>query len=123
MSSGPADTGACWANCLATMYLIPASSTGLARWGNELTCAGSHLRMVDLCSKVGGTGVDEEPGMRSLICAASVLAVVAFACLSAGSAGASDDDEETPTIKTVMEKAAQETPKSPVNNLKAAAQG
>jgi hypothetical protein len=57
--------------------------------------------------------------MRSLICAASVLAVVAFACLATGSVGASDDDEETPTIKTVMEKL-HKGAKSPVNNLKAA---
>ncbi len=57
--------------------------------------------------------------MRSLICAAGVLAVMAFACLAGGSAGASDDDDETPTIKTVMEKL-HKGAKSPVNNLKAA---
>ncbi len=60
--------------------------------------------------------------MRSLICVASVLAVLAFACLAAGTAGASDDDEETPTIKTVMEKL-HKGAKSPVNNLKAALKG
>jgi hypothetical protein len=58
--------------------------------------------------------------MRSLFCAASVLAFVAMACLAAGSAGASsDDDEETPSIKTVMEKL-HKGAKSPLNSAKAA---
>ncbi len=60
--------------------------------------------------------------MRSLMCAASVLACVAVACLSAGSAGASADDEETPTIKTVMEKL-HKGAKSPVNTVKAELKG
>jgi cytochrome c556 len=43
--------------------------------------------------------------MRPLFCAASLLAFVALAFLASGGAGASiDDDEETPSIKTVMEK-------------------
>ena len=58
--------------------------------------------------------------MRPLFCAASVLAFVAMACLAAGSAGASPgDDEETPSIKTVMEKL-HKGAKSPLNTAKAA---
>jgi cytochrome c556 len=57
--------------------------------------------------------------MRPLFCAASVLAFVAAACLAAGSAGASADDDETPSIKTVMEKLHKGT-KSPLNSAKAA---
>ena len=60
--------------------------------------------------------------MRPLFCAASVLAFVAIACLAAGSAGASDDDEETPSIKTVMEKL-HKGAKSPLNTVKAALKG
>jgi cytochrome c556 len=60
--------------------------------------------------------------MRPLFCAASVLAFVAVACLAAGSAGASDDDEETPSIKTVMEKLHKGT-KSPLSSVKAALKG
>jgi cytochrome c556 len=60
--------------------------------------------------------------MRPLFCAASVLAFVAVACLAAGSAGASDDDEETPSIKTVMEKL-HKGAKSPLNAAKAALKG
>jgi cytochrome c556 len=74
--------------------------------------------MVDFCSHVGETTRDKEPWMRPLFCAASVLALVALACLTAGSAGA-QDDEENPSIKTVMEKL-HKGAKSPVNNLKTA---
>jgi cytochrome c556 len=59
--------------------------------------------------------------MRPLICAASVAAFVALACLAAGSVGAADDDE-TASIKTVMEKL-HKGAKSPLNNLKAALKG
>src|SRR5262245_40206709 len=57
--------------------------------------------------------------MRPLFCAASVLAIVAAATLAAGSARAWDDDEETPSIKTVMEKL-HKGAKSPLNSVKAA---
>ena len=45
-----------------------------------------------------------------------------LACLAAGSAGASDDDDETPSIKTVMEKL-HKGAKSPLNTVKAALKG
>jgi cytochrome c556 len=57
--------------------------------------------------------------MRPLFCAAGLLAFVAAACLASGSAGASNDDEETPSIKTVMEKLHKGTT-SPLNKVKAA---
>ena len=57
--------------------------------------------------------------MRPLFCAASMLAFMALASLAAGSAGASDDDEETASIKTVMEKL-HKGGKSPLANLKTA---
>ncbi len=60
--------------------------------------------------------------MRSLICAASVLAVVTFACLAAGSAGA-QDEEETPAIKVIMQKLHGKEKTSPLNALKAALKG
>jgi cytochrome c556 len=57
--------------------------------------------------------------MRPLLCAASVLAFVAMACLAAGSARAWDDDDETPSIKTVMDKL-HKGAKSPLNTVKTA---
>ena len=59
--------------------------------------------------------------MRPLFCAASVATFVALACLAAGSVGAADD-EESVSIKTVMEKL-HKGGKSPLNNLKAALKG
>jgi cytochrome c556 len=57
--------------------------------------------------------------MRPLFCAASLLAFVAVACLAAGSAGASNDDDETPSIKTIMQKL-HKGATSPLNTVKAA---
>jgi cytochrome c556 len=62
---------------------------------------------------------NKERSMKPLFCVGSLLAMTAFACLAAGSAGASDDDEETPSIKTVMEKL-HKGKDSPLNTLKAA---
>ncbi len=59
--------------------------------------------------------------MRPLFCAASVLAFVTIACLAVGAASARDDDE-TPSIKTVMEKL-HKGAKSPLNTVKAALKG
>ncbi len=56
--------------------------------------------------------------MKVLICAASVLMVLAMAGLMAGPAGASSDDE-TPSIKKIMETL-HKGQKSPLNTVKAA---
>jgi cytochrome c556 len=59
--------------------------------------------------------------MRPFLSAASVLALLGFACLAANPAGISDDDDD-PSIKTVMEKL-HKGAKSPLNNVKAALKG
>jgi cytochrome c556 len=56
--------------------------------------------------------------MKVLICATSVLMVLAMAGLVAGPAGASSDDE-TPSIKKIMETL-HKGQKSPLNTVKAA---
>jgi cytochrome c556 len=60
--------------------------------------------------------------MRPLFCAASLLAFVTIACLAVGAAAARDDDDETPSIKTVMQKL-HKGAKSPLNTVKAALKG
>jgi fructose-specific component phosphotransferase system IIB-like protein len=56
--------------------------------------------------------------MKGLICAASVVFVLAMAGLTAGPVGASSDDE-TPSIKKIMETL-HKGPKSPLSTVKAA---
>ena len=56
--------------------------------------------------------------MKFLICTASVLSVLALAFFAAGPAGASSDDE-TPSIKKIMETL-HKGQKSPLSTVKAA---
>jgi cytochrome c556 len=59
--------------------------------------------------------------MRSLFCAAGVLAVLAMAGLVSGPAGATSDDE-VPSIKKVMDKL-HKGKTAPLNTVKAALKG
>jgi cytochrome c556 len=57
--------------------------------------------------------------MRRFLCAASLTVFMVMACLAAGAASARDDDEQTPTIKAIMEKL-HTGKKSPLNTVKTA---
>ena len=59
--------------------------------------------------------------MRSLMCVASVLVLLAVAGWVSGPAGAASDDE-TPTVKKIMATLHKGT-KAPVNNVKALLKG
>jgi cytochrome c556 len=57
--------------------------------------------------------------MKWLICTASVLSVLAMAGLAVSPAGASSDDEDTPSIKKIM-GTLHKGAKSPLSTVKAA---
>ncbi len=56
--------------------------------------------------------------MRALICAASVLGVLAFVAWTGSPAGAQSDDDDVPTIKEIMAKL-HKGAKAPLNAVKA----